>query len=79
MPFNGKTKWILWLAGVLFMVMFTIVTALANNMIKNDNASRDRDTKLRECIHLIQTEVVERLARIETNVDHIAKFTQGGN
>ena len=69
MPFNGKTKWILWLAGILFTVLFTVMTALANNMIINDKESRKRDTEITACIHLIQTEVVQRLVRIETKLD----------
>jgi len=68
-PFNGKTKWILWLAGIIFTIMFTIVTALANNMISNDKASRQRDDDIRDCISIMQVEIMQRLTRIETKID----------
>jgi len=69
MPFNGKTKWILWLAGILFSVIFTVITALANNVIINDKASRERDTGITSCLHKMQTDIVQRLVRIETKLD----------
>ena len=78
MPLNGKTKCILWLAGILFTVMFTIVTALANNVILNDKASRNRDTLMNECMYNNRTEVIERLTRIETLVMRLEK-NKGGN
>ena len=81
MPPNGKTKLITILLGLVITLFcggvgysYTFVfPALAENIIVNDKASRDRDSKLRECSHLLQVNVIERLARIEGLIGQIGK------
>lgn len=67
--FNGKTKWILWLAGIVFFLLTTWLSGLTTNVIANDKASRERDSSVKECMHVLQNEIVQRLVRIETKLE----------
>ena len=69
MPYNGKTKWILWLAGIVFFLLTTWLSGLTTNVIANDRANQKRDADIRECMHVMQSDVVQRLVRIETKVE----------
>ena len=81
MPFNGKTKWIMMLVSIVVALFcggvgysYTFIfPTLATNIIENDKASRDRDSKLRECYHSVQTDVIGRLVRIETLIEQQGK------
>ena len=66
---NGRTTWILWLAGLVTTILFAWMTGLTNNVIANDQLSRARDEKINECIYILQNEVLQRLTRIETKVE----------
>jgi len=47
MPNNGRSKWILWLVGVLVtLVLFITLPTMAGAIITNDKDSRSRDTEI---------------------------------
>jgi len=66
---NGNGKW-----QVGFWVMATIcvggLLALSSHVVANDQLSRARDEKISNCVSAHYADLVQRLARIETLLEH---------
>lgn len=76
MPTNGNGRMfrvVMWLAGILVSaVVLVTLPALANNMIKNDNASRDRDQYLEDCSKAIVKDFNHELKEQRTIITQTA-------
>lgn len=72
---NGNSTWLRWLAGILFTLIFTILSVLGSNVIANDRIRATEDQRIEDCIGSklekiisVQSEMRERLARIEAKI-----------
>ena len=61
---NGKSRWLLWLAGVVMFLLITALTTIGTNVIANDRASRERDEILGEKLHETELETRDRFEAI---------------
>jgi len=77
---NGKLKWLLWLAGIVFTILLTTIVALANAVIENDRIRAKEDIRVQIEAHRCYEElnrkvdtqysdIIQRLARIEAKVE----------
>ncbi len=56
--------WIRWLVATLFMVIFTVLTTLATNVISNDRDGRARDSELEGELHTHVVRAEQKMAEI---------------
>ena len=61
---NGKSRWLLWLAGVVMTLLIVALTTIGTNVIANDRASRERDELLAEKLHETELETRDRFEAI---------------
>lgn len=66
--FNGWFRWIVGsLIGALWLVLFTVITVMGNNIITNDKESRERDDK----IYDLAMNNRSKFEKIEAKLDEI--------
>lgn len=73
---NGKTPWLLWLAGGLLFFITTGMTLLTNAVIANDRIRSEEDYKIRDKIEVLfrenqieHSKIISQLTRIETKIE----------
>lgn len=59
---NGRTKWLLWAAGIIMTFILTALTFMGTSVVANDISSRDRDDD-------IKVEGVAQERRLGTKLD----------
>ena len=79
---NGNGKWVMWLGGLLFTILFTGFTTLTNNVIANDKDSRKRDEKIADCMttsiieqKMVNQEILIALKEMQTDLKYIKRAT----
>lgn len=77
---NGRTKWIMYLVGVIVsLTLFIALPTIVGAIVTNDRLSRDRDdvlrkdmnegdAKLKDCISNNQGKIIEILTRMEVQM-----------
>ena len=72
---NGKNGWMLrFLTGALWLVIFTWITVMTNNVIANDIASRKRDDDVKTDIKINSILIARIETKLETILDNQKEF-----
>ena len=79
---NGNSRWLLWMAGILFTILFTGFTSLTNAVIGNDKDSRGRDEKINDRLQTSMTEqrmvsqkILIALKEVQTDLKYLKRAT----
>ncbi len=68
---NGKTKWLLWTAGVIFCLFTTWLTGITQAVVTNDKECKANYEDMQLQVFRQYNEIVQRLARIEAKLESI--------
>lgn len=68
---NGKSQWLMWLAGTVMTLLTIGITTIGTNVIANDRESRKRDTMQTEKIHKIEVQTHDKLEKIMVQLSKI--------
>ena len=77
---NGKTKWLLWLAGIVMSLLIIAITTIGNSVIANDKERQKADADIRKelaedrkDLNQVLSKMTAQLASIETELKYIRR------
>ncbi len=69
MTTNGKTKWLIWAAGCIFLLLTSWLAGVTQMVIANDKECKANCEDVRVMVFNQYNEIVQRLSRIETKLE----------
>ena len=78
---NGKTKWLLWLAGIVAFTLTSIIAFMGNCMYANDVKNYEERTRIEynarvgrerisDKVDRHYSDIIQRLSRIEAKIEN---------